>query len=252
MAEFDGKAALVTGGGSGIGRVTALALAREGASVCVSDIAGTAAEETAHTVTLAGGRAIALRVDVTDEAAVAAMVRATLSAFGRLDAAFNNAGIRGQVQRADEMELAEFRHVLDINVVGVFLCQREELKAMYRQGAGAIVNSASIMAQLAAAGAAQYVASKSAILGLTRTAALEAAPHGVRVNAVAPGTVETPLNVELAGGVEQMRARWGPAYPMGRLGQPEEVAEAVIWLLGGRASFVTGQALYVEGGMLLR
>lgn len=252
MAEFDGKVALVTGGGSGIGRATALALAHAGAAVAVADIAAPAAEQTAHAIAEAGGRTIALRADVTDEAAVVAMVRDTLAAFGRLDAACNNAGIRGLVQSADEMDLAEFRRVLDINVTGVFLCQREELKAMYRQGGGAIVNMASIMSQVASAGALQYVTSKAAVLGLTRTAALEAAPRGVRVNAVAPGTVETPLNITLAGGVEQMRARWGAAYPLGRLGQPEDVAEAVLWLLSDRASFVTGQTLFVEGGMLLR
>lgn len=252
MSDHLGRAIIVTGAGSGIGRATAVALARAGALVCVSDVVLPAAEETAHMIAESGGRAIALAVDVTDEDAVATMVASVVAEFGRLDGAFNNAGIRGAVRHAHDMTLAEFRRVMEINVTGVFLCQREELKALYRARRGAIVNMASVMAQVVGHAMIHYAASKCAVAGLTRGAALEAAAHGVRVNAVAPGTIETPLNVALAGSVEKMRERWVGSYPMGRLGQPHEVADAVLWLLGDSSSFVTGQMILIDGGMSLR
>lgn len=250
--SLEGRSILITGGGAGIGRSTAMTLAQAGANICVTDIDLVAAEETAQLISQAGSRVIALRVDVTDESAVIDTVDRTVREFSRLDGAFNNAGIRGVVAGAHEMSLDDFLAVMRVNVISVFLCQREELRAMYRNGGGSIVNMSSILGQLASVGAVQYTTSKHAVIGLTRNAALEAAPRGVRVNAVAPGTIETPLNVALAGSMEAARDRWASAYPIGRLGQPQEIADVVSWLLGPHASFVTGQVIYAEGGMMLR
>lgn len=245
----EGSVAFVTGGGSGIGRATAIAFARAGARVCVTDIDLAAAEESAHA---APGDVIAKRLDVTDEQEVVETLEALVRDWGAVDCAFNNAGIRGTTDPAHEMSTAAFRQVIDLNLIGVFLCQREQLKHMYRRGEGAIVNMASTSGFVTTPLSAHYTASKHAVIGLTKAAAFEAAPHGVRVNAVAPGTIETPLNIALAGGEQEMRDRYAPAYPIGRLGLPDEIAEAVLWLCEDRSSFVTGHALVLDGGMLLR
>lgn len=242
--------ALVTGGGSGIGRAAAVAFATAGARVAIADIDLAAAERTA--AALPPGRAMAIRVDVTSEAEVVAAFGKTVTAWGRLDHLFNNAGIRGGSVEAHEMSEAEFRRVMDLNVTGAFLCQREALKAMYRAGRGTIVNMASIMGFTTGPGALQYTVSKHAVIGLTKAAAFEAAPRGIRVNAVAPGTTETPLMLAHAGDAETIRQRYTPAYPVGRLGLPEEIAAAVIWLSGSASTFVTGHTLVIDGGYLLR
>jgi NAD(P)-dependent dehydrogenase (short-subunit alcohol dehydrogenase family) len=243
--------ALVTGAGSGLGRAAALSFARAGARVAAADIDGAAAERTVAEIA-APGRAIALGIDVTVEADVIRAFDSILAAWLRIDHLFNNAGIRGSTEEAHAMSEAEFRRVLDINVVGAFLCQREALRVMYTAGRGTIVNMASILGLATGQGSLHYTASKHAVIGMTRAAALEAAPRGVRVNAVAPGTTETPLTIALAGSEQALRERYTPAYPIGRLGRPEEIAEAVIWLSGSASSFVTGHTLVVDGGYLLR
>lgn len=243
--------AFVTGGGSGLGRATALAFAKAGARVCISDVALRSAEETAHLASrFAAVEARAL--DVTREDEVVAAIDGVVTRLGRLDYAFNSAGIRGDAIAADVMPINEFQRVMDVNALGVFLCQREELRVMYGAGRGAIVNMASTSGFVTTSGAAHYTASKHAVIGLTKAAAFEAAPRGVRVNAVAPGTVETPLNVVLAGSEDAMRAKYTASYPVGRLGRPEEVAEAVLFLCEERASFICGHTLVLDGGMLLR
>jgi NAD(P)-dependent dehydrogenase (short-subunit alcohol dehydrogenase family) len=241
-----GKSALVTGGASGIGAATALAMAREGARVLVADRNDPAA--TVAAINAAGGQALGIVADVTDEAAVGAMVQRAVEVFGSLDCAFNNAGIapaalgKAGVATGD-MDRAAWEAVLAVNLTGVFLCLRAEIQAMRGTG-GAIVNTASIAGMRALTGAAAYVASKHGVLGLTRTAAVEESP-AIRVNAVCPGFVDTPMTAEI-------RTRRGAAIearaPMHRFGRPEEIAEVVVFLCSDRASFVTGSAWTADGG----
>lgn len=247
---LDGKSVLVTGGGSGIGRATAVLLAREGARLAVADAKEETAAETAAAIRARGGEAISLRADVTREADVEAMVAAAVAAYGQLDGAFNNAGISPEAtgaggQRTAEMTLAAWQRMLDVNLTGVFLCMRQEIMQMQKQGGGAIVNTASILGLVAAPTAAAYVASKHGVLGLTKTAAVEYAEAGIRVNAVCPGYIETPMTADVL-------QRRGPdlmaRVPQRRMGQPEEIAETVAWLCSDRASFVTGAEFTVDGG----
>jgi NAD(P)-dependent dehydrogenase (short-subunit alcohol dehydrogenase family) len=240
------KVALVTGGASGIGRATALRMAQEGARVFVADRDGSAAARVAQAIAGAGGEARAITCDVTADAQVAAMVHAALEAWGRLDCAFNNAG----VSPAEALPLAdvppeEWARVLRVNLTGVFLCLRHEIPAMARGGGGAIVNTASIAGRIALPRAGAYVASKHAVVGLTRSAALDHAAQGVRVNAICPGYVETPL---AARSIERRREAILARVPLGRIGTVEEIADAVVWLCSDRARFVTGEALAADGG----
>jgi NAD(P)-dependent dehydrogenase (short-subunit alcohol dehydrogenase family) len=241
-----GKVALVTGGASGIGRATALRMAADGARVLVADRDGPGAARTAATIVQAGGTARGIACDVTAEAEVAAMIAAALDAWGRLDVAFNNAG----VAPAEALPLAaippeEWARVLGVNLTGVFLCLRHEIPAMAAGGGGAIVNTASIAGRIGLPKAGAYVAAKHGVIGLTRAAALDHAADGVRVNAVCPGYVETPL---AARGIERRREAILARVPLGRLGTVEEIADAVTWLCTEEARFVTGEALAVDGG----
>ncbi len=241
-----GKVALVTGGASGIGRATALRMAADGARVLVADRDGAGAARTAATIEQAGGTARGIACDVTAEADVAAMIAAALDAWGRLDVAFNNAG----VAPAEALPLAaippeEWARVLGVNLTGVFLCLRHEIPAMAAGGGGAIVNTASIAGRIGLPKAGAYVAAKHGVIGLTRAAALDHAADGVRVNAVCPGYVETPL---AARGIERRREAILARVPLGRLGTVEEIADAVTWLCTEEARFVTGEALAVDGG----
>jgi NAD(P)-dependent dehydrogenase (short-subunit alcohol dehydrogenase family) len=243
------KTALVTGAGSGIGRATALLLAAEGARVAVSDIDAAAAEESAALVRAAGGEAVALRCDVTRSNEVHAAVTATVQAFGRLDCAVNNAGIEGTIAAVHELAEADWERTLAVNLTGVFHCCKHELSVMLPQGSGSIVNVSSVLGVAGMGSAAAYAAAKHGVIGLTKTAALEASPLGVRVNAVCPGFVETPM-------AERGRAIVGDdvyavvreMHAVKRLGEPGEIAEAIVWLLSDAASFVTGSALLADGG----
>jgi len=251
MAQMDGKAALVTGAASGIGRASALALAREGAAVCVSDINAEGAEETARLIRDGGGQTLALPCDVTDRAQVQAMVAATLAEFGRLDAAVNNAGIAGHfTQRLHEADDEIFERVIDANLRGVWHCMKAELPPMLAQGSGAIVNMASVAGLIGAPKAADYSASKHAVVGITKSAALDYAKSGIRVNAVCPAYTDTAM-VQGAIAVNPVMASiMTRAIPMGRLGRAEEVAEAVVWLCSDASSFVTGHSLALDGGLV--
>lgn len=238
------KVALVTGGASGIGRATALRMAEEGARILVADRDGAGAERTAAAIIQAGGQAFGIAADVTDEAQVAAMVQAAVERFGRLDCAFNNAGVApAEAQPLAEIAPAEWARVLDVNLTGVFLCMKHEIAAM--KAGGAIVNTSSIAGRIALPRAGAYVAAKHGVIGLTKAAALDHAKDGVRVNAVCPGYVETPL---ASRGIERRRDDILARVPLGRIGTVEEIAEMVVWLCSDRARFVTGEAIAVDGG----
>jgi NAD(P)-dependent dehydrogenase (short-subunit alcohol dehydrogenase family) len=247
---LEGKSALVTGAGSGIGRATALAFAREGAWVAAADLKLESAQETAQMVEAAGGQAVAVEVDVTDDDAVAAMVQAAVRAFGGLDCAFNNAGIAPYQVNAAGQKIADvapeaWLRLLDVNLTGVWRCLRHEVAQMRNQGGGAIVNTASILGLVGAANSSAYVASKHGVIGLTRTAAADHAEESIRVNAVCPGYIETPMTEDA---MQRRGDRVMARVPMARMGRPEEIAEAVVWLCSDRASFVTGAAWTVDGG----
>ena len=251
MTQLEGKSALVTGAASGIGRASALALASAGAAVCVSDINLKDAEETARLIHDAGGQAIARPCDVTDRADVQAMIAATVAAFGRLDAAVNNAGISGHFyQRFHEADDDMFARVLDVNLRGVWHCMKAELPPMLAQGSGAIVNIASVAGLIGAPRAADYTASKHAVVGLTKSAALDYAQSGIRVNAVCPAYTDTAMVQGAVAGNPVMASIMTRAIPMGRLGRAEEIAEAVVWLCSDASSFVTGHALVLDGGLV--
>jgi NAD(P)-dependent dehydrogenase (short-subunit alcohol dehydrogenase family) len=250
---LEGKVALVTGGGGGIGRATALAMVREGAKVAIADFVAAAARDTVAQINAAGGQAITLTGDVTRAEDVHAMIQDTVTAYGRLDCAFNNAGIAGFQVNAAGKKTAEwseesFDRMIAVNLKGVWLCMKEEIPLMLQGGAGAIVNTASIAGLIGLQTSSAYVAAKHGVIGLTKTAALEYAEANIRVNAVCPGFIETPMT-------EPTRASTrGPAIiaqiPFRRMGQPGEIAEMVVWLCSECASYVSGAAYNVDGGWM--
>jgi NAD(P)-dependent dehydrogenase (short-subunit alcohol dehydrogenase family) len=248
----DGKVALVTGAASGIGRACARALAREGARVLASDRDAAGAEATAKAIGEAGGTARAVRADVSVPADVEALVRAALDAWGRLDAAVNAAGVLPAPGPLHEVPFAEWERTIAVNLTGVFLCMQQELRVMLPQGAGAIVNVSSGGGAMATPGLAPYGASKHGVLGLTKTAAVECARAGVRVNAICPGSTDTPMLQGFMASSEQARRMILASAPTGRLGTPEEVAEAAVWLCSDRASYVSGESLFVDGAAVAR
>jgi len=247
-SPFENKVALVTGAGSGIGLATAKAFAEAGAAVALADIDEDGARSAAQELVAAGHKALVIRCDVADERQVAAMVEQTVSTFGRLDAAFNNAGVQSPLAETADVSAEDFDRVNAINLRGVWSCMKYELLHMREHGSGAIVNCSSIGGLRGIAGRGVYRASKHGVLGLTKCAALEYASRGIRINAVCPGIIDTPMAARmLASQAEAIKALMKDV-PIGRLGRPEEIAAAVLWLCGPGASFVIGHALVVDGG----
>lgn len=245
-----GKVALITGSGSGIGRQAALVFAREGAKVVVSDVNVAGGEETVALVRQAGGEAAFVRCDVTKGPDVENLVKQAVATFGRLDAAFNNAGVEGDT-RATTITCTEANFDLNINVnlKGVWWCMKYEIEQFLRQGsAGAIVNTSSLAGLVGVPRGSAYVAAKHGVIGLTKTAALEFAKQNIRVNAVCPGAIETPMLNRIIGGSEKGYEMMRQMEPVGRLGKPSEIGEAAAWLCSDRASFVTGLSMSVDGG----
>lgn len=250
--EFTGKVALVTGAGSGIGRATALAFAREGARVVVNDRNTDGGDETVEQILAAGGEAVLLVADVSQADDVDRLIAQTVETFGQLDFAFNNAGVEGPSTEIIDGQEADWDRVIDVNLKGTWLCMRAELRQMLAQGSGAIVNCSSVAGLVGFPTSAPYVASKHGVIGLTKTAALEVATKGVRVNAVCPGVIDTAMVERALGTGEQADAATQAMEPMGRMGRPEEIASAVLWLCSPGAGFVTGESLVVDGGMVAR
>lgn len=251
-ADFSGQVALVTGAAAGMGLATARAFAEAGAAVVLADFREDAVKAAAQVLVAAGHQALAVRCDVSDDAQVAAMVDRTVAEFGRLDAAFNNAGVMARIAPTADSTRDDWDRVIGINLRGVWSCMKHELRQMERQGSGAIVNNASVGALTGNPGIASYIASKHGVVGLTRTAALEYAKRGIRVNAVNPGLIDTQIARDVVDGDEQAYAELGRQVPVGRPGRPEEIASVVLWLCGPGASYVVGHALTVDGGMTVQ
>ena len=252
MSALDGKAALVTGGGSGLGRASAIALARGGATVTVVDVDEQGGKETAALVfEEVGGDADFVRADVTMPDEVEAMVDKTIARWGHLDCALNNAGTTGASAPTADHTLDDWNRAVALNLTGVFLCLKYEIPAMLERG-GSIVNMASGAGLVGFAGLPAYVASKHGVVGLTRAAALEYAAQGIRINAICPGSTRTPMLEGFMGGDPQIERMMTRAVPLGRLGRPEEIADAVVWLCSDAASFVVGHALAVDGGSVIQ
>ncbi len=247
---LSGKVALVTGGGSGIGRAAALTFAREGARVVVSDVVAEAGQETVRLIGEAGGEARFVAADVSRAAEVEALVAGCVDAYGGLDCAYNNAGIEGPGAQTVDYDEAAWERVIAINLTGVWLCMKYEIPEMLKHGGGAIVNTSSAAGLVGFRGGSAYVASKHGVLGLTKTAALEYAKSSLRINAVCPGAVDTPMMGRITGHKSHRAERMAASEPVGRMGSPQEIAEAVMWLCSDAASFVTGHAMAVDGGMV--
>lgn len=246
---FENKVALVTGAGSGMGLATAKAFAEAGAAIVLADFRAEAVEAEARSLIAAGYKAIAVRCDVSDDAQVEAMVDRTVAEFGRLDAAFNNAGVMARIAPTADSSRDDWDRVIGVNLRGVWSCMKYELRQMHLQGSGAIVNNASVGALTGNPGIASYIASKHGVVGLTRTAALEYVKHGIRVNAVNPGLIDTPIARDVVNGSEHAYEDIAKHVPIGRAGTPAEIASAVLWLCSSGASYVVGHALTVDGGM---
>lgn len=252
MGIVDGKVALVTGAAAGIGRATALRFAAEGAKVMVSDIDVEGGARTAEMIGEAGGQAAFQKADVSEQAEIDALIDKTVEAFGRLDCACNNAGIEGRIAPITEQAMDNYDHIMAINARGTFLCMKAEIAQMLKTGGGAIVNLSSVAGLIGFPGLSPYVASKHAVNGMTKNAALEYGKHGVRVNSVCPGGIDTrmldSLAEQVSQGAQDSHELLDPMHPIGRIGLSDEVAELIVWLASPKASFVTGVNMPVDGG----
>ena len=244
---FENKVVIVTGGGSGIGQATAVLYAQGGAKVIVSDIDEKGGQETVASIKKAGGDASFVKTDVSNPEDCEALVKTTIRIYGRLDMAFNNAGIGGEMNPIADMSVEGWLKVINVNLNSVFYCMKYELPEMLKQGHGSIVNMSSILGQVAFGNSAAYVAAKHGVVGISRNAAVEYAKQGIRVNAVGPAFINTPLLSALD---QKMKVALVTMHPIGRLGEPKEVAELVVWLSSDKASFVTGNYYAVDGGYL--
>jgi NAD(P)-dependent dehydrogenase (short-subunit alcohol dehydrogenase family) len=246
--QFAGKVAFVTGAANGIGRAAALAFAREGASVVVADVSERNNQETARMIEELGGRALAVTCDVTRNEDIRGALRATIEKFGRLDFAFNNAGIEYAIKPSAEVTDEEWSRIIDIDLRGVFLCMKHEIPLMLKSGGGAIVNTSSGAGIRGFKGGAAYVAAKHGVIGLTKAAALDYAASNIRINAVCPGIIDTPMMDRFSGGTPEGRQAVIAQEPVGRMGKPEEIGGTVVWLCSDAAAFVVGHAMVVDGG----
>lgn len=247
MSDFDGKVALVTGGGVGIGRATALAFARNGAQVVIGNRNVERGNEVVKEILDSGGEASFLRTDVENESDIKALVDHAIATYGRLDVAFNNAGIEGLVAPTVDQTADNFRSVMDINVRGVWLSMKYQIPAMLKAGGGAIVNNSSVAGLIGFGGLSIYSASKHAVMGLSKCAALEYSAQGIRINTVNPAVIDTAMVDRLADSLNTEKESLSVLHPIGRIGHPDEVASAVLWLCSDKASFVTGIGLPVDG-----
>ena len=248
MSLFNGKVAIVTGGTSGIGRETAIAFARAGAKVVVAGRRIAEGDVTVRLIVEAGGEGLFVSTDTTKESEVRALVERTVATYGRLDCAFNNAGIEQTAGPIDQQDEATFDQIMGVNVKGVWLCLKHQIPEMLKRGGGAIVNTASMAGVVGFPGVPIYTASKHAVVGLTRALALEHAKAGVRVNAVCPGAIDGEMFDRFAGSDQALRQQMMAMHPMGRLGKPQEIASAVLWLCSEGSGFVTGHTLMLDGG----
>ena len=251
--SFENKVALVTGAGSGLGLATAKAFSESGAAVVLADWNEKSARGAADELVAQGHKALAVACDVSDDAQVEAMLKETVATFGQLDAAFNNAGVQNVLAETADTTRQDYDRVMDINLRGVWSCMKFELRQMRKQGSGAVVNCSSLGGLVGGAERGIYHASKHGVLGFTKSAALEYAARGIRINAVCPGLIWTPMVDQMvaAGQGEAMKAM-EKSVPMGRVGRPEEIANAVLWLCSEAASYVTGQSISVDGGYIMR
>lgn len=252
MGRMDGKVALITGAGSGIGRATALLFAQEGAQVVVSDIVPQGGEETVKLIKDAGGEAVFIKADISAVDQVTAAVNQAVASFGRLDCAVNNAGMEAMPTPTADCAEVDFDKTIEVNLKGTWLCMKYELQQMLKQGSGAIVNVSSVAGLVGVAAMPAYVAAKHGILGLTKTAALEYGTAGIRVNAVCPSAVKTPMMEQIIASMPDLAANMNENHPVGRIGETEEIAESILWLCSDASSFVTGHAMAVDGGFLAK
>lgn len=248
--EFANKVALITGASSGIGKATALAFAKNGASVVVADVQEDAGRRTAHEIEDARQKSLFVRCDVSSDDEVKNVIKETVDTFGHLDFAFNNAGIEGDKAFTADVQFENWSRIIDVNLRGVWLCMKYEIQQMLKQKHGSIVNCSSIAGLVGFPGIPSYVASKHGVIGLTKTAALEYAKKNIRVNAVCPGVIATPMIDRFVHGEAQIQKQLMEGEPVGRIGQPEEIASAVMWLCSDKASFVTGHPLVIDGGWI--